>query len=477
MTLTLDPDDWRALGATGHRMLDETLQHLAGLRERPAWQRPPAAVREALDEPLPLEGQGLEAAYESFVKNVLPYPNGNLHPRFWGWVQGTGNVEGMLADMLASGLNPMLAGFDQAPALVEQQVLRWLAEMLGFSGADGVLCSSGTMANLLGLAVARHGKAGFDVREEGLAGRPPMTVYCSAETHGWARKAVEVLGLGNAALRRVAVDERYRMQTAALERAVRADREAGLNPICVIATAGTVNTGAIDPLEEVAAVCAGEGLWMHVDGAYGALAYIAGSLRPLLTGMERADSLAFDLHKWIGVPFDCACLLTRHPETQRAAFELAPAYMTATDRGVLAGGVPFADMGIDLTRPFRALKVWMSLKAHGVRKYAALIEQNVRQARVFAAAVEAEPLLELLAPVEMNVVCFRYRPPGLDEAALNALNQELLLRLQESGAAVLSSTLLDGRLALRLAHVNHRSRDEDFDVLLQAVLRLGAEVR
>ena len=252
------------------------------------------------------------------------------------------------------------------------------------------------------------------------------------------------------------------------------DRATGIVPVCVVANAGTVNTGAIDPLEELGLLCASQGLWLHVDGAFGALAHLSPALRPLLEGLPRADSLAFDLHKWFSAPIDCACLLTRHAARHRATFASTPSYMAPTDRGVLAGGVPFADLGIDLTRDFKALKVWLSLKAYGVSHHAAVIEQNVKDAQCFAAQIGARGDFELLAPAPLNIVCFRYAPARLPPARLDAVNQELLLRLQESGVAVLSSTILRGQFALRMANVNHRTRREDFDMLLATLLEIGA---
>lgn len=454
------------------------LDHVATLRERPVWQSPPDETRALLRSALPLEGQGEESVYREFVQHVLPYTNGNRHPRFWGWVQGNGTPLGMLADMLASGMNPHLAGFDQAPKLVEEQVLAWLAEMMGLpTGTSGVLVEGGTLANVLALAVARHARAGFDVRTEGLqGGHAPLVVYGSIETHSWARKAVELLGLGDASLRRVPVDEGDRLDTRELARAIAADRASGRRPLCVIATAGTVNTGATDDLLEIARVCRDEGLWFHVDGAFGALAYVSERLRALVRGLEQADSLAFDLHKWGYLPFGVACLLVRDAELHRATFALTASYLDPSARGAIAGGLPFADRGLDLTRSFRALKVWFALKAHGVSKLARLIEQNVEQARHLARRIEGRADLQLLAPVTLNIVCFRYVVPGLDEPGLDALNEEILLRIQESGVAVPSSTRVRGRYALRVAVTNHRSRREDFDLLVAAVRQHGAAV-
>lgn len=475
--LTLDPADWEAFRALAHRMVDDTLDSLATLRERAPWQPMPPEVRAALDEPLPRGGEGEQAAYAQFRERIQPYPNGNLHPRFWGWVQGNGTPLGMMADMLAAAMNPHLAGFDQAPAVVEHQVIRWLAELMGFPlDSGGVLVTGGTMANVLGLNVARHARAGWDIRDTGMQGGPALTVYASTETHGWVRKSVELMGMGRRALRSVPVDDLDRIDLHALAAAVREDRAAGHRPICVIGTAGTVNTGASDDLDALADFCAAEGLWFHVDGAYGAWAYTSDALRPRVAGMERADSLAFDLHKWGYLPFECACVLVRDAEQHRAAFASAAPYLAQTERGVIAGGLPFADRGIDLTRGFKALKVWMSLKAHGADAITRLVEQNVAQAQHLAARVEASPVLELLMPVQLNVVCFRYAPADLPEVERNAVNQEILIRLQEDGIAVPSGTLVRGRYAIRVANVNHRSRLEDFDVLADAVERIGGEL-
>ncbi len=495
---TLDPrtpEEWRAFGALAHRMVDDMLAHLAALPQRPAWQPMPASVRAALAEPVPRDGIGAEAAYAHFAERVLPYPNGNLHPRFFGWVQGNGTPLGMMADMLAAGMNPHLAGFDQAPALVEQQVVDWLAALLGMPGASGVLVSGGTMASTLGLAVARFvamRDAGVDVRADGLQTwpdrrTPPRLVfYGSVETHGWARKAAEFLGLGHRAFRAVPVDADNRIDVRALAAMVDEDRAAGALPFCVVGTAGTVNTGASDDLTALADYCRAQRLWFHVDGAYGALAYLSDALRPQVAGLERADSIGFDLHKWGYLPFECACMLVRNPAVHRAAFAYDTAstrYLATLTRGVIAGGLPFAERGLDLTRGFRALKVWLSFKAHGIDALVRCIEQNVAQTRYLVARIAAHPELELLAPAPLNVACFRYVPSGRatwSDAELDAVNEEILLRLQERGVAVPSSTVLagpaGGRFALRAANVNHRTRRSDLDALVDGAVRLGREV-
>lgn len=480
------PQEWATFRTLAHRMVDDMLTHLATLRDQPAWREMPPEVRTALaTEPIPRSGVGAEAAYLDFVRNVVPYPDGNLHPRFFGWVKGNGTPLGMMADMLASGLNPHMAGFNQAPALVEQQLIDWLAELLGMPGGSGVLVTGGTMASTLALGVARFAKAreiGVDVREDGVqlwpghAQHRPFVFYGSAETHGWARKAAEFMGLGNRAFRRTPVGADYTMDMTALTRMVAADRAAGLIPFCVVGTAGTVNTGASDDLTAIADFCGREHLWFHVDGAFGALAYLSDKLRPQVAGLERADSLGFDLHKWGCLPFECACVLVRDPELHKATYAAPASYLAATTRGVIAGGLPFADRGIDLTRGFKALKAWLSLKADGVDKLVRLIEQNVAQTQHLAARVSAHPDLELMAPAPLNIACIRYAPPGVAAGALDALNTEILLRLQETGLAVPSSTVLNGRFAIRVANVNHRARLSDIDMLVDGIVRLGRDV-
>jgi aromatic-L-amino-acid/L-tryptophan decarboxylase len=459
-------------------MVDDMMGYLQGVRERPVWQPVPPEARVALEGPLPLEPADPAQVYQEFRQNILPYPTGNIHPRFWGWVMGTGTPLAMLADMLASGMNPHLAGYDQSAALVERQVVRWLAELLRYpADASGLLVSGGSMANLIGLTVARNARAGgYDVRELGLqsADAPRLVFYGSSETHSWARKGAELLGLGNRAFRRIPVSADYEIDPAALRDAIAADRRAGLLPFCVIGNAGTVNTGATDDLRTLARICREEDLWFHVDGAFGAFAAAAPSLREIVSGMEQADSLAVDLHKWGYLPFEVGCALLRDESTHRASFATTSSYLDAAPRGIVAGGLPFAELGMQLSRGFRALKVWMSFKAHGARALGRLVEQNVSQARYLRDRIAATPELELLAPVPLNVVCFRFVVPGADGATLNRVNQEILVRVQESGLAVPSSTVLNGRFALRVAITNHRSRREDFDMLVDGVLAAGA---
>lgn len=470
--LSLDPLDWGPLRELGHRMLDDMLTYQQTVRERPAWQPIPPEVRRALDEPLPQEPQGAEAAYADFKEQVLPYPVGNIHPRFWGWVKGTGSGLDMLSDMLAAGMNPNASGFEQSSTYVEFKVLDWLKEMLGFpAGAGGILVTGGSVANLVGLTVARNARAGFDLRRHGVHDSPRMCFYGSSETHSSVQKALELLGLGSESLRSIDVRDDLSIDVDALRTAVRKDRSAGMRPIAVIGNAGTVNTAALDDLSALADVCDEEDLWLHVDGAFGALAWLSPELRPLLRGMERADSLAFDLHKWMYLPYDIGCTLVRRADEHRDTFALEAPYLSSMKRGAASVSTIFSEFGLDLSRSFRALKVWMALKARGVQQYARLIEQNVAQAAHLAQKVEESESLELLSPVRLNIVCFRYAPAGAPEDSLNKTNQGILERIQEQGIAVPSSTVLDGRFCIRVAITNHRTRRSDLDLLVREVER------
>lgn len=476
---TLDPQSWDELRNLGHQMVDDMLDWFASLRDQKVWQPVPQEVKDFFTQPLPQEGTAPGDVYADFRNYVLPYPMGNPHPRFWSWVMGNGTAFGMLAEMLAAGLNPNMGGGEHAAIYVEKQVIDWTLDMMGFpAGSSGLLVSGGSMANLVALAVARNAKAGFDVRQMGLqASHAPLVYYASVEAHSSLQKAIELLGVGSAYLRLIPVDDAYRINLAALAQAIADDRAAGLQPVCVIGNAGTVNSGAVDELPALAELARRENLWFHADGAIGALARISPELAPKLRGIDQADSVALDFHKWMYMPFEAGCVLVRDEEAHRRTFSLTPEYLESHgERGIAAGSRWPNEYGIQLTRNFRALKVWMSLREHGVEKYGRMMAQNAAQAQYLAALVEQAPELELVAPVELNIVCFRYCAPGMDDAQLNALNQEILLRLHESGVAAPSYTTLRGRYALRAAITNHRSRREDFDILAAEVRRIGAEL-
>ena len=476
---TLDPKDWESMQVLAHQMIDDVFNYLRSVRERPPWQHAPKDVKAHFKAPLPHDPQAPEDIYQEFLKYVLPYPIGNIHPRFWGWVFGTGTVLGALADMLAASMNTNSGDMSYHSALyVEYQVLDWLKEMLDFpETASGLLTSGCSAANLIGLNVARNALAGYDLRRLGLQAAPgQMTMYASQEIHSSVQKAVELLGLGSQSLRRLPVDEHFRMNVQALEAAIAQDRADGFLPFCVVGAAGTTNTGAFDDLEALANICHRENLWFHVDGAFGAWAALAPSAKHLAAGMERADSLAFDLHKWMYLPYDIGCVLVRQERKHREAFSLTPDYLAhgEGERGLSGRDLPYlTDYDFHLSRQFRALKAWMSLKEHGVDKFARLIQQNIDQARYLGLLVEAAPELELAAPVTLNVVCFRYVTPSLEDDALDALNRQLLIELQEGGIAVPSGTTIFGKFVLHVANTNHRTRREDFDVLVRETIRIG----
>jgi len=432
----LDPD-WNEFRQIGHRMIDDMASFLASVRERPVWTPTPNDVRERLQSPVPLEPEGSESAYRDFQEIVQAYPLGNIHPRFWGWVIGTGLPFGALADFLASCVNPNVFGGDQVPAMVEAQVIEWFKELLGYpKSATGILVSGGSMANLVGLAVGRNARCNFDVNKEGLHARQRLTVYGSQETHSSADKSVQLLGLGGDCYRKIPVDADYRIDLVQLEASIDADIAAGNRPVIVIANVGTVNTGAFDDIEKMADICEPRGIWLHADGAFGALTKLSQKLAHLSKGLVRADSIAFDLHKWLHMPHEAGCILIRHPDLQAETFRTAGSYLSHAQSGFATGGTWLSEQGLQLSRGFKALKVWMTFKQAGLRPFVEAMERNVEQGQYLAAAIRAEQNLELMAPVPLNIVCFRFTDPSLDVEELNALNQGILAELQESGLAL-----------------------------------------
>lgn len=476
---SLDPADWSELRSLAHRMVDDMITNMETIAERPVWQPIPEEVKHSLDQPLPRQPQGAEAAYQDFLTNILPHPMGNSHPRFWGWVVGTAAPLGVLGELLAATMNPNLGGGDHVANYVEHQVINWIKQLFGFPiESSGLLVSGGSMANLVGLTVARNSVVDFDLRKEGLQEcNDRLVCYASVETHSSIQKAVELLGLGGNYLRQLPVNNAFQLDIEALEGTIKADRAAGLRPFLVIGNAGTVNSGAYDDLNKIADICQRESLWFHVDGAFGAAAAISPTLKPLVSGMERADSMIFDLHKWLYTPFEAGCVLVRNEAAHRQAFSLTPDYLEHTASGLAAGAPWFSDYGVQLSRGFRALKVWLMFKAYGTEKLSRQIQQNADQARYLEKRVVQTPELELLAPVSLNIVCFRYKTADLDDKALNALNRALLVQLHESGVAAPSYTTLDGKYALRVCIINHRTRREDLDLLVEEVVRLGKNVQ
>jgi aromatic-L-amino-acid/L-tryptophan decarboxylase len=470
----LDAEEVRQLGVRAAELVAE---HRAGLAGSPVFGKVGGAAA-AFDEPLPETGRPAEAVLQAVRERILPRPFGNSHPRFFAFINATADPLGIVADYLAASMNSNCWGGDHSAIHVERQVLRWLAAILGLpETSEGILTSGGSMANFTALATARRAMAP-GVRESGFAGTEPLVVYVSDEVHNCVDKAVDLLGIGWKQLRKIPTDGAFRIRVDLLKQTIAEDRRAGRKPAIVVGNAGTVNTGAIDPLDELAALCATEGLWFHVDGAYGAMATISKSLKPLFRGLERADSVAADPHKWLYVPYEAGAALVREPGRMAEAFARPAPYLVHDPESPVRGPVSFNERGPELSRGFKALKVWMGLKRHGVAGYAAAVDHDVAMARTLAEALTAHPDFELLAPPTLSVVGFRYRPRGkdLDEPALASLNRRIVNELVGSGAFFLAPTLLKGVTAMRAAIVNFRTREEDVRALVEEAAKTGRRI-
>ena len=475
---TLDPKDWEAMRALGHQMVDDLIDYWAGIREQKIWRPIPDEVKQVFDLPIPEQGQSPEEVYREFKEYIFPYNKGNVHPRFFAWIQGTGTPMGTFGDLLASGMNPNTAIGEHSAMYVDRQVVNWCKQLMNFPAeASGILVSGGSMANITALTVARNSFGEEKIRQRGLkAASGQLLIYCSVETHSCIQKAAEIIGLGTDAVRKIGVNERFELDVQLLKEQLEDDLQAGFLPFCLVGTAGTVNTGAIDPMDELLEISRAYQLWFHVDGAYGALAKLDPIYASALRAIEEADSLAFDLHKWLYVPYEVGCTLIRDAKKHRDSFAITPNYLLQEKRGLSGGLDSINNYGFELSRGFKALKVWMSIKEQGRAKYAAMIAQNNRHAAYLAALVEQNPYLELTAPLSMSITCFRMIQPGWEEKALQELNKEILLRLQEEGIASPSSTILNGKYTLRVANTNQRTRSEDMELLVREVLRLGKSI-
>jgi aromatic-L-amino-acid decarboxylase len=472
---TLDPENWDNLEALGIQMVKDMLSYLKNIKQTPAWNHIDQKTKSGFQQHIPLQPSPAEDVYHRFNHDVLPYPTGNLHPRFWAWADGNGTPFTMLTEMLAAGMNPNVCAGEHSAMYVEQQVIDWLKEMMGFPAeASGVLLSGGAMSNLTALLIARNSFSDQLIRDKGVTAMSGnLVLYASVETHSCVEKAADIMGLGRQALRKIPVNADYQIDLTALTAAIHEDKAGGHLPFCVVGNAGTVNTGSIDDLAGIHRICKEEGLWMHVDGAFGALAKLVEEYQDILQPIELADSVAFDLHKWMYFPFGIACLLVKDRHLHKQSFAVDVNYLFKHERGLAGGPEIIADYGIEMSRGFKSLQVWMALQNHGMTKYAQLIRQNIALAQYLAHLLDITPALEILAPVALNVVCFRFNPGHINEAQLNVLNQELLMQLQESGVAVPSYTILDGKYSLRVAVINHRSVQTDMDILVKEVLKIG----
>ena len=469
----LQPEAFRRLGEMA---LEIAARHLETVAERPIQPVPPEEVKERLlNQPLPEEGRSPEDILAFFERQVMPYSRGNGHPGFMGWVISPPAHMAVLTELPGAAMDTTCGGGHQSATYLEWCTIRWIKELLGYDlpGSHGLFVSGGSMANMTAIAAARHAAArrvGWDMRRDGMRGAPDFTIYASQEAHACMTKAVELMGMGHGAIRSIGTDHDYRIDIDELRSTIEKDSREGSVPFCVIGSAGTVNTGAVDDLDALADLCDQNELWFHVDGAYGAFGVVDPSRADLFHGMERADSLALDPHKWLSVPFDCGCVLVRDGQTLRDCFSLIPAVIRQVGVGDDDLGAPH-EYSFQLSRSFRALKVWSTLSHVGAKAFRSTVSRQNALAAGLARVVEQAGDLELLAPTSLSIVCFRYAPTALaaDDERLNALNKEIVTMLQAEGRVYPSNTELDGRFAIR-ANIFHYAADRsDLDALVQGV--------
>ncbi|SDH35742.1 pyridoxal phosphate-dependent decarboxylase family protein [Propionivibrio dicarboxylicus] len=469
----LDPADWQTFRADAHRLLDACIDQLSSARQHP-WQPVGEADKAALALGEALEGEESGALVDELVRKVLPFHTGNTHPRFFGWVHGTGLAAGLLAEMVAATMNSNCGGRDHGAVYVEREVIDWCRRCFGFpESASGVLVGGTSQATVIALAAARTRALGAASRRDGIQGAQRLAAYALQGVHNATVKSLELLGVGAAALRTIPAGVDGGMSLERLAEAVAKDRADGMLPFCIVATAGSVDLGVFDDIDAIADFCAREGIWLHVDGAFGAWSRLADSpWRDLSRGIERADSLAFDFHKWMYVQYDCGVVLIRDEAAHRQAFAARPAYLAKQDQG-LGGGEPwYCDYGVDLSRGFRALKVWAALRNYGSKALGASITDNCRLAERMGVLVGATPGLRLAAPVRLNVCCFSAAPSDWEGAAQDRLNERITHVLQLAGDVVFSTTRVEGRTVIRAAITNHRTCAADIDEAISAVMRV-----
>ena len=469
---TLDPTDWTEFRALAHKMLDAAIVKMETAREGRVWTEFPQEMKASFDAELPLQGLG-SAATQQQIEALLPYGVGNTHPRFFGWVHGSGTPGNLIADIAASAMNANLGGRDHGAMYVEKQVVRWCRDLFEFpENASGLIVSGTSIATVIALKAARDQQFGFASRKNGIQGSR-LVGYTSTQTHSCVARAFDILGIGSDALRSVQVNERFEIDLDALKEAIAKDKAEGFVPFVIVGTAGAVNVGAIDDLDALADIAAAENAWFHVDGAFGACGILSDRLRPRLTGLKRADSLAFDFHKWLHVNYDAGFILMRSEALHRRAFSERPDYLKGAERGLAAGNPWPVEYGPELSRGFRALKIWTQLAEHGTQKLGELITQNCEQAAYLGELVEAQAHMEVLAPVTMNICCFRYVDPSLSATALDRLNDEIVIQLQLQGIAAPSTTMIHGKKAIRVNITNHRTAYADLDLLVREINRIA----
>jgi aromatic-L-amino-acid/L-tryptophan decarboxylase len=464
--------------AAGHALVDAIADHLAALPGQPVWQPLPDELRaQILSQPVPEGPTPMGSVAETMVRDVLPYAMGNGHPAFFGWVNPPPSLAGVLASLSAAAMNPSVVSGDHADVHVERTVVRWLAELVGYPHAPGggLLTSGASAATIVCVAGARSrgaGGASHEVRRGGMRGGPRLLCYVPAEAHSCVGRAIELLGLGRESIRPVPL-ENSSLDQDALRRAIAADRAAGGTPALLVGSAGTVNTGAIDPLEALAEVAEAEGLWFHVDGAYGALGVLDPAIAARYRGMERADSLVLDPHKWLGVPVDAGCALVRRPDDLREAFSVIPPYLRQ-DAGAEVG--TFAEYGPEQTRPFRALKTWATIAARGREGIVKQVLRANALARELAARIEAHQSLELAAPPQTSIVAFRARLAGCNPDRLETINRALPEAVQARGRAFITGTVYANRETLRACILHPGTTEADLVTLVEEVLAAAGEL-
>jgi aromatic-L-amino-acid/L-tryptophan decarboxylase len=477
-TRELGTGDLEEFRRTGHALVDAVADHVAVLPERPVWQPLPDDLRaELLSLPLPDGPAGLASLAGTMARDVLPFAMGNGHPAFFGWVNSPPSLAGVLASLAAAAMNPSVVSGDHADVHLERTVVRWLAELVGYphEPGGGLLTSGASAATIVCLAGARGraaAAAGRDVRQDGLGGGPRLISYVPSEAHSCVPRAIELLGLGTESIRPVPLSD-GRLDADALRATIAADRAAGGVPALVVGSAGTVNTGAIDPLETFADVADAEGLWFHVDGAYGAFGVLDPAIAARYRGMERADSLTLDPHKWLGVPVDAGCVLVRHGGDLREAFSTVPPYLRQ-DAGAEVG--TFAEYGMEQTRPFRALKTWATIASRGRDGIVSQVVRANALARELATLVEREPSLELAAVPETSIVAFRARPPACPLDRLEAVNHALPEAVQGRGRAFLTGTVYEGRETVRACILHPGTTETDLATLVAETVAVAGEL-
>jgi aromatic-L-amino-acid/L-tryptophan decarboxylase len=478
--LDWDPERARAFADRAVAMWQELLARLPDLPVSGRWTASEIHDAVAIDVP---DAPMTDDALFAYLRDVI-FERSELsgHPRFMAYISGAGSVPGAVSDLLAAGLNANLGGWQLSPAAteIELHLMRWFAtELFGLpEGAGGLVLSGGAMANFVGLKAARDHRAGWNVRAEGLSGHPPLTMYMSTETHVVSSRGADMLGIGTQGVRRIPVDDDCRIRTDALRDAIDADRATGHLPFAVVASAGTVATGAVDPMPEIAEICTDQELWLHVDAAYGGPAMLADDLRPSFAGIERADSIAFDPHKWLYTPLAGGCLVVRRMAALAESFHVDATYIVQ-DKEYTQRGLDLGQLGPQFSRSFWALKVWVSLLAYGRQAYARRISHDAALARYMGARAEERPEFELAAPVGLSICCFRYVPPELPggegrDAYLDDLNHRLMTEIQLDGRVYISNAVLGERFVLRACIVNFRTEADDIDTVLDVAAELGA---